>query len=142
MSALLLDTNALIWFTTDGWMQPSALEAIAGAQASGGIFVSPISAWETGVALKKARSRPDLQGQDVALWFRNALRIPGFKLAIPTQRVAIEAARVPGVFGRGDPGDCFLIATARVRKMPIVTRDSHIRELANARPDYLQVIVC
>jgi len=104
--------------------------------------VSPISAWETGVALKKPRSPPDLQGQDVARWFRNALRIPGFKLAIPTQRVAIEAARVPGVFGRGDPGDCFLIATARVRKMPIVTRDSRMCDLANARPDYLQVIVC
>ncbi len=142
MSALLLDTNALIWFTTEGWMQPSALEAIAAARASGGIFVSQISAWETGVALRKSSSRPDLQGQDVARWFRRALRIPGFKLAIPTQRVAIEAAQVPGVFGRGDPGDCFLIATARVRKMPIVTRDSHMRDLANARPDYLQVIVC
>jgi len=31
MSALLLDTNALIWFTTKRWMQPSALEAIAAA---------------------------------------------------------------------------------------------------------------
>jgi PIN domain nuclease of toxin-antitoxin system len=142
MSALLLDTHALIWFTTDGWMQPSALEAIAAAQASGGILVSPISVWETGVALKKPRSRPDLQGQEVARWFRSALRIPGFKLAILTQTVAIEAARVLAVFGRGDPGDCFLIATARVKKVPIVTRDNHIRDLANALPDYVQVIVC
>jgi PIN domain nuclease of toxin-antitoxin system len=72
MSALLLDTNALIWFTTKGWMRPDALEAIAVAQSSGGILVSPISAWETGVAMSKTRGRPDLPEQDVARWFRNA----------------------------------------------------------------------
>ena len=142
MSALLLDTNALIWFTTSGWMNPTALEAIAAAQTSGGIFVSPISAWETGVALSKRRAQPDLRGQDLARWFRNVLRIPGFRLAIPTQRIAIEAARVPAVFGRGDPGDCFLIATARVKKVAIVTRDNRMHRLAERRPEYLQSVPC
>ena len=142
MSVILLDTNALIWFTNDGWMTPAALTTIAVAQASGAIFVSPISAWETGVALNKRRDQPDLHGQDVAKWFRNALKIPGFKIAVPTQRIAVEAATVPAVFGRGDPGDCFLIATARVRKVPIVTRDKRMHDLAARRPDYLQTVPC
>ncbi len=142
MSAVLLDTNALIWFTTRAPMTPAALEAIAAAQAAGGVFVSPISAWETGLAVIKSRGRPDLGGQDVAHWFRNALKTAGIKLTPPSQRIAIEAANVPMVFGRGDPGDCFIIATARVKKVQVVTRDRRMAALADKRPDYLQVIFC
>lgn len=142
MSAVLLDTNALIWFTTRGRMTPSALEAIAAAQNAGGVFVSPISAWETGLALAKRHGRPDLGAQDVGRWFRDSLKLPGMRLVVPNQRIAIEAAKVPGVLGRGDPGDCFLIATACIKKVPIVTRDRHMRRLATMHPEYLTVIQC
>jgi PIN domain nuclease of toxin-antitoxin system len=142
MSAVLLDTNALIWFTTRAPMASAALEAIAAAQLSDGILVSPLSAWETALAVLKSHGRPDLGGQNVSRWFRNALKTPGVKLARPSQRIAIEAANVPAIFGRGDPGDCFLIATARVRNVPIITRDRHIQWLARARPEYLRAIPC
>lgn len=59
-----------------------------------------------------------------------------------TQVVAFEAAEVPLIYGRKDPGDCFLIATARVRGLPIVTRDGAMHDLARERPDYLSVIAC
>jgi PIN domain nuclease of toxin-antitoxin system len=142
MSAVLLDTNALIWFMANGRMKPAALEAIAAAQTAGGVFISPISAWEAGLALMKRHGRPDLGGLDIALWFRNALKLPGARLVVPSQRIAIEAAKMPGVLGRGDPGDCFLIATARIKKVPIVTRDRHMQRLAARRPEYLDVIAC
>jgi PIN domain nuclease of toxin-antitoxin system len=121
---------------------PLALEAIAAAQRSGGILVSPLSAWETALAVLKPHSRPDLGGQDALRWFRNALRTPGVKLVRPGLRIAVEASNVSAIFGRGDPGDCFVIATARVRKVPIVTRDHHMQRLARAQPDYLRVISC
>src|SRR5437660_12817488 len=123
MTALLLDTNTIIWFMARAPMESAALEAIAAAQDTGRVFVSPISAWEAAIALRKVHSRPDLGGRDAAQWFRAVLRVPGFKLANPTRRVALEAARVPAAFGRGDPGDCFLIATARMKKVPVVTRE-------------------
>jgi len=50
--------------------------------------------------------------------------------------------RLPGICGYGDPGDCFLIATAHVENLTLVTRDARIIELANRRPDYLTVIPC
>jgi PIN domain nuclease of toxin-antitoxin system len=142
MSGVLLDTNALIWLTTRAPMALAALDAIASAQHTESILVSPISAWETGLAVLKPRGRPDLGQQDVARWFRSALRAAGIKLAPLNQRIAIEAATVPAVFGHGDPGDCFIIATARVRKVPIVTRDRRMAMLAGKRPEYLQVIPC
>jgi PIN domain nuclease of toxin-antitoxin system len=47
---------------------------------------------------------------------------------------------VPVATGHRDPGDCYLIATSRVRKIPIVTRDAVMRKLAT--DGYLDVIVC
>lgn len=76
------------------------------------------------------------------LWFPLALRRAGAKLATITPAIAAEAAFVPAIYGRGDPGDCFLIATARVRGLSLVTRDGPILQLALARPAYLQVLEC
>jgi PIN domain nuclease of toxin-antitoxin system len=142
MSALLLDTNTVIWFMAQAPMRPAALEAIAKAQHQDSVFVSPISAWEAALALRKRRSQPDLGGRDATEWFQAVLRSPGFRLAQPTRRIALEAARVPAVFGHGDPGDCFLIATARTKRIPIVTRDRRMLRLSVARSDYLQTIAC
>jgi PIN domain nuclease of toxin-antitoxin system len=142
MSALLLDTNAIIWFMARERMRPEALASIAAAQEAATILVSPISAWEAALALRKRHSPPDLGGRDAAQWFRAVLKVPGVRLANLTQRIALEAARVPAFFGRGDPADCFLIATARVRQVPIVTRDRGMRRLADSDPSYLQVIIC
>jgi PIN domain nuclease of toxin-antitoxin system len=77
-----------------------------------------------------------------AEWFKEVLAIPGAKLAPITRRVSIEAASIPPIYGRGDPGDCFLIATARARKVPIVTRDGAMIALASNDPAYLQVVEC
>jgi PIN domain nuclease of toxin-antitoxin system len=142
MSAVLMDTNALIWFMNSDYLEPAALSSIAVAQNANALLVSPFSAWEAALALRKKRGRPDLGGRDAATWFRAVLKVPGTQLARPSQRIAIEAADVPAIFGHGDPGDCFLIATAHIRRVPIVTRDSRMHELAAKRPDYLQTIRC
>jgi len=59
-----------------------------------------------------------------------------------TQAITFEAAEVPTIYSRKDPGDCFLIATARVRGLPLIMRDSAICSLARDRPSYLSVITC
>jgi PIN domain nuclease of toxin-antitoxin system len=142
MSAVLLDANAIIWFMARDRLEPPALAAIGAAQSDGNVFISPISIWEAALALRKRHGQPDLGGRDAAQWFRAVLKVPGFKLANLTRRVALEAAQVPTILGRGDPGDCFLIATARIKRVPIVTRDHQMLKLAKAEPDYLDAIRC
>jgi PIN domain nuclease of toxin-antitoxin system len=44
--------------------------------------------------------------------------------------------------GFGDPGDCFLIATAHLHRLTLITRDARIKVLANHDPRYLQVLDC
>ena len=138
---LLLDTHALLWLVRGQFRTQAAVDAVAVAQDLGNLYVSAITAWELGTADLKRTNRPEL---DMApgLWFRLALRRVSAKLATITPAVAAEAASVPAVYGRGDPGDCFLIATARVRRLSLVTRDGRILQLAAAQPSYLRTVEC
>ncbi len=138
---LLLDTHALLWLVRGEFRTQAAQDAVEAAQDAGALYASAITAWELGVAELKRTGRPEL-GMAPSVWFRQALRATGARLATITSAIAAEAASVPAVYGRGDPGDCFLIATARVRRLSLVTRDGPILQLSSVRPSYVQVVEC
>lgn len=58
---------------------------------------------------------PNLNCDDAASWFRRARRTTGARLIPIGVNIALEAARVPAAYGIGDPGDCYISATARVK---------------------------
>jgi PIN domain nuclease of toxin-antitoxin system len=64
------------------------------------------------------------------------------KLVLIGSEIALEAARVPAILGQGDPGDCFTVATARVKRLAVVTRDGALQSLSAAQPDYLDALPC
>jgi PIN domain nuclease of toxin-antitoxin system len=103
-----------------------------------------MTAWELSVAAQKppGPGRPNLGDLPPRQWFSDAIAIAGAKVTPIRQVIALEAAEVAMIYGRKDPGDCFLIATARVKRIPIITRDGAMRDLARDRPDYLTVIAC
>lgn len=142
MTGLLLDTHALYWLVTGAKpLRDEATFTIEESQAAGSLFVSPISAWELSIAARKpAHREPPLLNSEISKWFRAAVRATSAKLIPIRQDIAIEAAEVPVVTGHKDPGDCFLIATARVRKIPLLTRDGTLWRLASG--GYLDVISC
>ena len=72
-------------------------------------------------------------------WFRAALALTGSRIAPIHQKIAIETARVAALTGHSDPADCCLMATARIKEVPLITHDPKIR--AAAAKGYLQVIV-
>ena len=137
-----MDTNALIWFVNGDAISRPALDAIAAAQELRRIYVSPISAWEAGLAAKKWHNQPNLGGRNPSDWFTAVLAIPGVRLIGMSRRIALESAEVPPIYGDGDPGDCFLIATARIKRVPIVTRDASMIALSEVNPSYLKTIPC
>lgn len=125
-------------------MDDAALVAIVEAQESKALFVSPITAWEVAVLQQHPNParRPELGGQSAAIWFRNARREMGAHLVKIGVRIALEAARVPGDCNHNDPGDCYLIATARIRSLTLLTRDQKILGFAADDPTYLTAILC
>ena len=145
MPGILLDTHALYWLVIDNTkLRDEARVAIGENQEAGTLFVSPITAWELSVATKKRRvaGRPHLGEGPPERWFRKAVRATSARIIPIGQRISCEAAKVVTDTGHKDPGDCFLIATARIRRMPIVTRDGTMQSIAAEKARYLDVIVC
>ncbi|GLQ37850.1 hypothetical protein GCM10007908_14700 [Rhizobium albus] len=140
---VLLDTHALYWLVTSAdVMTDAALVTIADAQSTNALFVSPISAWELAIAAAKpAHKNPTSFGDASAgTWFSAAIRAIGAKVIPVGQRIACLAAQAAVETDHRDPGDCYLIATARHRRIPIVSRDAVMLKLAAS--DYLQIIRC
>lgn len=143
MPGALLDSHALYWLVSGAKrLSEDALVAIGESQEAGQLFVSAITAWELALAAQKPAHRdpPNLGEGTPKQWFRDAMAVTEAKLLPINRTIAMEAAAVVGVSGHGDPGDCHLIATARVKRVPIISRDAVMVGLA--AQGLLQIVEC
>jgi PIN domain nuclease of toxin-antitoxin system len=117
---LLLDTHVWIWLNQgDPTLAAGSRRAIEAAAARGrGVLVSVMSVWEVGWLDAKGRLRLDMP---CWLWVEKALA-PPLALAPLTPQIALESTRLPD-YQPQDPMDRFLLATARVAGLVLVTRD-------------------
>lgn len=140
-AGVLLDTCAVIWLANGDPMAPAALAAIQAAGRGGGIFISPVSAWEIGLLSRPKPNRPAAMSfmPDPKTWFARMMAAPGVREAPLTAAIAVDASWLPGEL-HGDPGDRLLIATARDRGLPVVTRDAAI--LGYARAGHVTAAAC
>ena len=141
VTAVLLDTCAVIWLANGDPLHQDAVTRIVQAGLADGIFVSTASAWEIDMLAKPRLGRgPSLQfAPDPKTWFACFAAGPGIRVADLTPGIAIDASWLPGDL-HGDPGDRMIIATARDLRIPIVTRDSKI--IAYAAAGHAEVIPC
>ena len=144
MPGVLLDTHALYWLVSGAVpLRDEALVAIGENQATGTLYLSPITAWELAIAAQKPPHRdPPHLDATISNWFRAAIRATSSRVLPINRTIAIEAAEVPNATGHKDPGDSYLIANARIRQIPVITRDIVIRKLAAENPGYLDLILC
>jgi PIN domain nuclease of toxin-antitoxin system len=135
---VLLDTCAMIWLFERQPMSVESRAAVQSAAATGGVLVSPVSAWKIGLLASRQRLRlrfapsPDV-------WWLDLLSLEGVRITPLLPDAAIAASFLPGNLHR-DPADRLLIATARALDVPIVTRDERI--LAYADQGHVGVIAC
>jgi PIN domain nuclease of toxin-antitoxin system len=117
---LLLDTHIWIWSALDPKrLSPRLSDALA--NPANELWLSPISLWEvlTLCEKKKLNLRPNPQA-----WIADALSTIPTREATLTYQVAQETARVR--LPHRDPADRFLVATARIFDLTIVTADQQI----------------
>jgi PIN domain nuclease of toxin-antitoxin system len=137
---VLLDTCAVIWLMA-GVLSPPVVGRITAAGMAGGIYVSPVSAWEIGMLSRAKPGRTSVPQflPDPATWFATLMSRPGIKQAPLTPAIAIDASFLPGEL-HSDPADRFLVATGRTMGLPIVTGDRKI--IAYAAAGHVDVIAC
>jgi len=124
---LLLDTHIWLW----SLLEPTRLAtnvASALKNVKNQLWLSPISLWEVLVLAEKRRISLTLPAPD---WVTEALRAAPVNEAPLTREVALETSRFQ--LPHRDPADYFLVATARVFSLTLVTAD-HLLIGAKAAP--------
>jgi PIN domain nuclease of toxin-antitoxin system len=117
---LLLDTHIWLWSV----LEPERLSRPVAKEiqdASNALWLSPISIWELIVLWQKKRVLPD---EDIEAWTSAALRSLPLQEAPVTYEVARETGRLR--LPHRDPADRFLLATAKVFELTLVTSDEHL----------------
>jgi PIN domain nuclease of toxin-antitoxin system len=117
---LLLDTHIWLWSVLEPkCLSPRVAEALENPESE--LWLSPISIWELLILCEKGRMALD---EEVEVWIRRAMRALPLREASVTFEVARETGRLP--LPHRDPADHFLVATAKVFELTLVTADEHL----------------
>src|SRR6266849_3306143 len=119
---ILLDTCALVWTMNQDPILPAALKVISGAASAGGLYVSPVSAWEIGLLVRRGRLVLQVAAES---YIDRVFRLPGVRVAALTPGIAVRSSYLPGDLHQ-DPADRLLVATAIVMGLKLITRDRRL----------------
>ncbi|MBP0466709.1 type II toxin-antitoxin system VapC family toxin [Roseomonas sp. PWR1] len=140
MSAVLLDTCAVLWLAQGEAMGEAGRAAIRAAAKGDGAYVSAATAWEIGQLCRPRGQRPPLVLlPDPETWIARVFAAPGLREAPLTREIMWRASALPGGF-HADPADRFIVATAQTMGVPVVTRDRAI--LAYAAEGFVGAVGC
>lgn len=117
---LLLDTHIWIW----SLLEPTKLArrvVQALEKEENELWLSPLSLWELFLLVEKGRVSLERGVED---WIADALKTAPLQEAPLTHDVALETRRVQ--LPHRDPVDQFLVATARVFGLTLVTADQRL----------------
>lgn len=118
--AYLLDTHALLWWwLNDDALSPAATVVIQAPEEQ--IFVSPISAVEIGIKVRRGKL-PEMR--EPLLEFDGLVRRDSFIHLPVSYAHAREAGLMPG--DHSDPFDRMLAAQAIIEDLTVITRDPQV----------------
>jgi PIN domain nuclease of toxin-antitoxin system len=120
IEVILLDTHALVWFTTDAGLGKRSQALADQALANDRLAVSAISFWEIALLIVKNR----LKSIDSAEKLREHVLDSGIiELPVTGEIVlrAVDIANLPD-----DPADRFIMATAIVHGATLMTADDRL----------------
>jgi PIN domain nuclease of toxin-antitoxin system len=117
---LLLDTHIWIWnYTAPEKLTSEVVRELANPDNER--FLSPVSIWGTAVLLEKRRVN---LRQDFGEWFKNSVEDLEL-IEAPLQWAVADELRFT-LLGHRDPADRFLVATAKVYDLTLVTADERL----------------
>jgi PIN domain nuclease of toxin-antitoxin system len=117
---LLLDTHIWIWALGD----PKRLSRKSARELenpANQLWLSPISLWEILTLSRKGRLHPSWEAEE---WIERAFRQVPVEEAPLTREVVLATAKLK--LGHRDPADHFLVATALIFGLTLVTADERL----------------
>jgi PIN domain nuclease of toxin-antitoxin system len=117
---LLLDTHIWLWSLVErNRLSQRVIKELGDSENE--LWLSPISIWELVVLYDNRRITLD---QEVDAWLTHKLSAVPLREAPVTYEVARETGRLR--LAHRDPADRFLLATAKVFELTLVTADVHL----------------
>lgn len=118
---MILDTCALLWLASgDKKISRPTLKQINEASA---VYVSAISGFE--IAIKASRGKLKLPHPPQE-WFEKVIEHHGLTVLPLELNICIAAAELPPI--HNDPCDRFIIATAKLNDLSVVTTDENFEK--------------
>lgn len=116
----LLDTHVWLWSLLESTrMRRETVDLLRSSQRHS--YLSPVSVWETLLLFERGRLEPIVefsQFLDEALDSSKLLEAPlTFEIARESRRLRLE---------HQDPADRFIVATAKVKGLTLITADAHL----------------
>jgi PIN domain nuclease of toxin-antitoxin system len=122
-SGVILDTHIWVWLSMgSSELSKSSISLIEQAAASGRVYIPAIVVWEVATLAAKRRLTFKMPTRQ---WVEEALSQQGINLIPLLPAIAIESTELPGEF-HADPVDRLIVATARIKSLPLMTRDAKI----------------
>lgn len=132
LQKMLIDTHIFLWFqTAKGNLSKREVQLIEQAYQNREIFLSSISIWELALKekVKGLEFHPPLNS-----WLKKALQ--EVRVIDMDVSIVLESVNLPA-YEHKDPADRFIIATARVHDLPLMTHDQRI--LAYAQKGHIRL---
>jgi len=120
---LLLDTHIWVWTHLEPWNISSEVTKELGSPRNE-LWLSSLSIWELVLLVEKKRL--DLNA-DMGEWVQQSMKDLDLQEAPFTSAVAHELRFT--LLGYRDPGDRFLVATAKVYDLTLVTADQRLLQI-------------
>lgn len=135
MNSIIIDTHVFLWLMEgSSELQPSEIELINKIVNKGQVLVASISIWEIAMLQKLGKitlSTP------IKNWVEQSLNQKSIVVVTFDAAILIESVFLPGNFHK-DPADRMIVATSRIKKVPLLTRDRRI--LDYSKDGHLQVV--
>jgi PIN domain nuclease of toxin-antitoxin system len=118
---ILLDTCALLWWTSDPEKLSSSARKVCQKIDGSGASVSSISLWELGIKIKKRKLNIGMTIES----YLEKLRFLNLMIEPVTDTVWLRNLALK--WANRDPADRTIVATATLLSLPIVSADSEMR---------------
>ncbi len=118
---VLLDTHALVWWTLDPEKLSRKASAACAKIVRTGSVISSISIWEIGIKIRNGRI--DI-GMTIEEYTRKILKMNCVEIVPVDEKIWMDSLRLN--WENRDPADRVIVATARSRSVPIISKDEKI----------------
>lgn len=118
---MLLDTCALLWLASGGKRLSRAVRTRIDLEPV--VYVSSITGFEIGIKASSGKLHLPATPSD---WFKAILDHHNLTVIPLDMDACLMAAALPLI--HRDPCDRFIIATAKLNKLPVVTADKHFEQ--------------